>query len=305
MRTPPSSASGVLTAFAAFLMWGFAPIYFKSVGAAGALEILSHRVVWSALLLTLAVAATRPWREVREALGGPRRWALLLVTSLLISGNWLLYIWAVNAGHVVESSLGYFINPLINVVLGVLFLKERLGRLQWFAVGLAGAGVGSLVLQQGRLPWLALVLPLQFGVYALLRKKAGIDPLVGLWAETLVLAPVALTWLGFLLSRGELAFAARGPGFAALLAFAGVMTALPLLLFGVAAVRLKLSTLGLIQYVSPTCQLVAGVFLYGEPFGAGYGLAFGLIWAGLAVYSLDALGGRRSPPVAKPRVTDS
>lgn len=288
-------AVGVAATLAAFLMWGFAPVYFKSVGRAGALEILSHRVVWSVLLLAVAVLATRSRAQIREALGGPRRWGLLLVTSLLITGNWLLYIWAVNAGHIVDSSLGYFINPLVNVALGVAFLRERLTRAQGVAIALACAGVASLVVALGRLPWLALVLPVQFGLYGLLRKKADVDPLVGLLAETALVAPAALAWLGWLAVQGRCAFLEHGTGFALLLAFAGVMTAVPLLFFGHGTQRLRLSTVGLIQYVSPTCQLAAGVALYGEPFTRAHAVAFGLIWAGLVLYSVDAVRRSRRP----------
>ncbi|MGC4118150.1 MAG: EamA family transporter RarD [Myxococcales bacterium] len=290
-------AQGVAATLGAFVMWGFAPIYFKSVGRAGALEILSHRVVWSVVLLLAVVAATRSRAEVREALGGPRRWVLLFITSLLISGNWLLYIWAVNAGHIVDSSLGYFINPLVNVALGALFLSERFTRAQGVAIGLACAGVASFVWSFGKLPWLSLVLPVQFGLYGLLRKKASIDPLVGLLAETALLLPLALGYLGWLAARGEAATLANGVGFFLLLAFAGVMTALPLLLFGHGAQRLRLSTVGLIQYVSPTCQLAAGVLLYGELFTKAHAVAFAFIWAGLLLYSVDAI--RRANSVAR------
>ncbi len=291
-------ALGVGATLGAFAMWGFAPVYFKSVGRAGALEILSHRVVWSVVLLLVAVAATRSSAEIRRALGGPRRWGLLLVTSLLISGNWLLYIWAVNAGHIVDSSLGYFINPLVNVGLGVLFLGERFTRAQGVAVGLACAGVASLVWSFGTLPWISLVLPLQFGLYGLLRKKADVDPLVGLLAETALLAPAAVACLAWLGAKGEAAFLAHGAGFSLLLAFAGVMTALPLLLFGYGAQRLRLSTVGLIQYVSPTCQLAAGVALYGEAFTRAHAVAFAFIWAGLLLYSADAALRAQPKPAA-------
>ena len=280
---------GVAATLGAFLMWGFAPVYFKSVGRAGALEILSHRVLWSVALLLAAVLLLRSRAEIRSALGGPRRLALYLVTSLLISGNWLLFIWAVNAGHIVDASLGYFINPLVNVALGVLFLRERLRRAQLASIALACAGVASLVFALGRLPWVSLVLPLQFGLYALLRKRADVDPLVGLLAETALMAPAALFYLGHLALGARCAFLSHGALFALLLAFAGVMTALPLLLFGYGAQRLRLSTVGLIQYLSPTCQLLAGVALYGEAFTLAHALAFGLIWAGLLLYSGDAL----------------
>ncbi|MBI5544999.1 MAG: EamA family transporter RarD [Deltaproteobacteria bacterium] len=293
------SVTGALSALAAFVMWGFAPVYFKSVGRARPLEVLSHRVVWSVALLAVAALLLRRPQQIRQALGGPRRWAVFLLTSLLISSNWLLYIWAVNAGHIVDSSLGYYINPLVNVLLGVIFLRERLSRPQITAVVLAFAGVASLIVGLGYLPWISLVLPLQFGLYGLVRKKANVDPLVGLLAETALLFPAALGFLLWLGARDESAFLAHGEGFALLLAFAGIMTALPLLLFLVGAQRLRLSTLGVIQYISPTCQLIAGVVLYREPFSTSHAVAFGLIWAGLALYTGDTfLALRRRQTVA-------
>jgi chloramphenicol-sensitive protein RarD len=283
-----SSLAGVALAFGAFLAWGFAPVYFKSVGVAGAFEIACHRVVWSVVLLLPVALLARTPRQIKESVGGPRRWGVYLVTSLLISSNWLLYIWAVNAGHIVESSLGYYINPLVNVLLGMAFLGERLRRVQGAAIGLALLGVATLVVHLGQLPWLSLVLPLQFGLYGLIRKRVGLDPLVGLLLETALLAPAALAFLGWRAATGQLVFAAHGWAFALLLVFAGVMTSVPLLLFLHGAARLSLTTLGVLQYVSPTCQLALGVLLYGEPFTAAHGVTFACIWAGLAVFSADA-----------------
>ena len=296
-----ASAAGAAYAFTAFLMWGFAPVYFKAVGAARPLEIACHRVVWSVVLLLPVALVARGPRRIVQAVASPRRLAVYTVTSLLISSNWLLYIWAVNTGHIVDSSLGYYINPLVNVVLGIAFLGERLSRRQGVAIALACTGVVFLVGSLGRLPWLSLALPLQFGLYGLVRKKAGFDPLVGLLVETALLFPAALAFLVFLGTRGELAFVSHGPLFAAWLAFAGVMTACPLLLFLHGAQRLRLSTLGVIQYVSPTCQLLAGVFLFGEAFTAAHGVAFGFIWAALALYSADAFLSLRRVARPEPR----
>jgi chloramphenicol-sensitive protein RarD len=253
-------------------------------------------VVWSVVLLLPVALIARTPRQIREAVGGFKRLGVYLVTSLLISSNWLLYIWAVNADHIVDSSLGYYINPLVNVVLGIAFLGERLNRRQGLAIALACVGVGALVASLGQLPWLSLALPLQFGLYGLIRKKAGFDPLVGLLVETVLLAPAALGYLIWLGARGDSAFLNHGPGFAGLLAFAGIMTAVPLLLFLAGVKRLRLSTLGVIQYVSPTCQLLAGVLLYGEAFTHAHAVAFGFIWAGLALYSADAFLSLRARP---------
>jgi chloramphenicol-sensitive protein RarD len=298
MPSPPEKdrrdgLTGAAFALAAFAWWGLAPVYFKSVGAAGAAEILCHRIVWSVVLLVAVALVSRGAARIRESLRPSRALLVFLFSSLLISSNWLLYIWAVNAGHVVDASLGYYINPLVNVLLGMAFLGERLNRRQGLAIGLGCLGVASLVWQLGRLPGLSLALPVQFGLYGLVRKKAGFDPLIGLLVETALLFPAALGYLGWLGARGELAFAAHGPLFAGWLAFAGVMTAVPLLLFLHGAQRLRLSTLGVIQYVSPTCQLLSGVFLFGEAFTAAHGVAFGFIWAALAVYSADAFLGLR------------
>jgi chloramphenicol-sensitive protein RarD len=280
--------AGVGLGLAAFLWWGLAPVYFKSVGAASAPEILCHRIVWSVLLLGAVALFVRRGKGLLPTRAGVRRLPVYLVSSLLISSNWLLYIGAVNAGHVVDSSLGYYINPLVNVLLGMAFLGERLNRRQGLAIAIAAVGVVALVLMIGRLPWLSLALPLQFGLYGLVRKKAGFDPLMGLLVETALLFPAAMAWLFYLGTRGELAFLAHGPRFAAWLAFAGVMTAVPLLLFLNSAQRLRLSTLGVIQYASPTCQLIAGVFLFGEEFTRAHAMAFAFIWAALALYSADA-----------------
>lgn len=309
MSGSASSRSGLVgtcCAVGAFGMWGFAPVYFKLVGSAGPLEILAHRIVWSVVLLVAVILGSRrlarPPRP--ETAGGPvgaawgRKLAIYGVTTLLISGNWLLYIWAVNAGHIVESSLGYYINPLVNVLLGVIFLQERLARMQLMAIGLALVGVAVLVVQLGRLPWLALVLPVQFGLYGLIRKKAGFDPLLGLLVETALLAPAALAYLGWRGACGQLAFLAHGPAFAAQLAFAGVMTALPLLLFLHGAKRLRLSTLGVVQFIAPTCQLAAGVLLYGEPFTPAHGLALAFIWSGLALYTMESFRWAARPAAA-------
>jgi chloramphenicol-sensitive protein RarD len=297
--TPPSRderARGLLLALAAYLAWGLLPLYFKSIREVPPLEILSHRIVWSLALLSALVAATGGARAFRAAF---RRDLLpvLAATTALISTNWGAYIWAVNSGHIVDASLGYFLNPLVNVLLGVLFLGEGLSRAQRIAVGLAAVGVLVLVVRAGTFPWVALVLASTFGLYGLVRKRARLDAVRGLFAETALLAPLAL---GFLLSRASDGTGAFGTALrpTLLLAAAGIITALPLVWFTQAVHRLRLSTLGLVQYVAPTGQFLLGVLVYREPFHTAHAVAFGLIWGSLAIYTWDAIARVRAVEAA-------
>ena len=276
-------------------MWGLAPVYFKALRAVPPVEILSHRVVWSLLLLAALVTGSRAWGQVVASVSSPRRLAVFGATTALISANWLLYIWAVNTGHLLEASLGYFVNPLVNVLLGVAFLGESLNGRQKAAVAIAAAGVLWLVASYGRFPWISLALALTFGLYGLARKKAGIGALTGLLVETALLAPLALAYLWSRASAGTGAFGSA-PGTTALLASAGVVTAIPLVWFAVGVQRLRLSTMGFLQYLSPTCQFALAVWLYREPFSAAHAVTFGFIWASLALYSLDAVASRRAAP---------
>jgi chloramphenicol-sensitive protein RarD len=289
----PSRSRGLVAALAAYLSWGAFPLYFKALAAVPPVQILAHRVLWSAVFLCGLVTLRRRWGEALEVLRGGRL-PIYVVTTLLISGNWLLFIWAVNTGRILEASLGYFVNPLVNVLLGALFLRERLSRRQALAIALAGAGVLALVVRLGAFPWVSLALALTFALYALLRKKAHIDAVVGLLVETLLLAPVALLYLAALARAGQGAFGAA-PATTALLALAGVVTAVPLIWFAVGVRALRLSTMGLVQYVTPTCQFLLAVALYRERFTAAHAVAFGCIWASLALYTFDALRGRRPP----------
>src|SRR4051794_666168 len=288
------AVSGILYAVGAFLMWGLAPLFFRALRPATALEILSHRVVWSLLLMVILVAALRDLRDVPRALSSLRSVGLYAVTTALVTTNWLLFIWAVNTDHIVQTSLGYYINPLVNVVLGMLFLGERLNRNQTISVALAALGVISLLVNLGELPWVSLTLATTFGFYALIRKKAAIDPLVGLLIETAMLTPLALSYLLWLWAAGTATFSLQAPGMATLLVVSGIITALPLIFFNLGAQRLKLSTIGLMQYLSPTLQLAIGVLLFGEEFTGAHGMAFGLIWVALAIYSTDAFLMHRS-----------
>jgi chloramphenicol-sensitive protein RarD len=269
-------------------VWGLSPVYFKALSSVPPLEILSHRVAWSVVLLAAAVAMSGAFGELRRSLASGRALITLGATTVLISGNWLLYIWAVNSGHLLEASLGYFVNPLVNVLLGVVFLRETLSRPQAVAVTLAGAGVLWLLLGYGRFPWISLTLATSFGLYGLLRKSAGVGAVTGLLAETALLAPAALAYLGARAATGAGAFGA-GWSISLLLAAAGAITSVPLVWFALAVRRLKLSTMGFLQYVAPSLQFALAVWLYREPFTRTHLVTFGLIWTSLALYSWDAL----------------
>jgi chloramphenicol-sensitive protein RarD len=295
-KTGGRPGAGLASAVLAYGMWGLLPLYFRAMPRVGAVEILAHRVAGSALLLALVLAVARGregFRRLRAMSPG-----VLAATTLLIAVNWLLYIWAVQAGRVLEASLGYFVNPLVNVALGVGFLGETLRPRQRAAFLVAGAGVVVLVVSTGALPWIALVLASTFGLYGLLRKRADVEPVGGLFAETARLAPPALVVLGWLAARGEGALG-RTPRETVLLALAGAVTSIPLLAFGAALRRLKLSTLGVVQYLAPTGQFLLAVLVFGEPFGRAQAFAFGCIWTALALYTWDALASAR-PPAPEP-----
>ncbi|TCP10247.1 chloramphenicol-sensitive protein RarD [Crenobacter luteus] len=277
---------GVGFAFGAYLCWGLFPLYWKPLAAVSALEILAHRIVWSALLLAVLLVALGTQRVVLRAFRQPRVLALFAASSLCLSINWLAYIWAVNHERVVEASLGYYINPLMNVALGALFLHERLSRVQKAAIALAAAGVAWLSFGVGQVPWIALLLAVTFALYGLLRKTAKLASLEGLALETFLLAPWALAGLAALAGRGEAAILDSPPATVALLVGAGLVTTVPLLFFAGAARRLKLATLGVIQYLSPTIQFLLGVWLYHEPLGAARLAGFVLIWGALLLYSV-------------------
>jgi len=278
---------GLALAFAAYGTWGFFPVYFKALGGLPAVEILAHRILWSALFMVGWVTLRGRWREVVAVLRTPRTLAVLAASTTLIAFNWGAYVWAVNAGRIVEASLGYFINPLVNVLLGALFLGERLARLARWAVGLASAGVLVLALWVGTFPWIPLSVAVPFALYGLLRKRARVDASVGLLVETLLISPLAVAFLAWLEWRGVGAFG-HGARISLLLAAGGVITAVPLLWFGGAVRALRLSTLGFIQYVTPSAQLLLAVWAYGEPFARPHAVAFGLIWTSLALYTFDA-----------------
>ena len=283
------AAVGVALGLGAYFTWGFLPIYMKAVGAVAAPEILAHRILWSLLLLVGVIAVTRRWAPVAALLRSPRTMGVLAVTALLIGGNWLVYIWAVNAGFVLATSLGYFITPLVNVLLGVVVLRERLRRIQFGAVALASVGVALLAFAQGGLPWIALVLAFSFSLYGLLRKMAPADPLTGLLAETALLAPLSLFYLA---AFGAHRFGADA-GLDGLLVLSGLITAAPLLMFAAAAKLLRYATMGLLQFIAPTIQFLLAVLLYREPMTAAHLVTFAFIWAGLILYAADSVAAAR------------
>jgi chloramphenicol-sensitive protein RarD len=272
-------------------MWGVFPIYFRALAGVSPTEVLAHRIAWSALFMAALVTGLRRWGEVARQLRTPGTPGALTLSAIFISLNWVVYIWAVGAGRVVEASLGYFVNPLVSVLMGVVFLKEPLSGRQRAAVWLAAAGVALLMVHLGQPPWVAIALALSFALYGLIRKRATVDPMTGLLAEVVVLLPAALAWLAWLGATGRLAFGRAAPVTPLLLA-SGVVTAVPLLLFAVGVRRLRLSTIGLLQYLNPTMQLAIAVFLFGEAFSRFHAAAFGLIWAGIGLYTWDALGRR-------------
>ncbi|MFF3317340.1 EamA family transporter RarD [Streptomyces sp. NPDC003035] len=270
-------------------MWGLVPLFWPLLKPAGAVEILAHRMVWSLVVVGVALLALRRWGWIRELMRSPRKLGLITVAATVITVNWGLYIWAVNAGQVVESSLGYFINPLVTIALGVLFLKERLRPAQWVAVGVAAAAVLVLSIGYGRPPWISLVLAFSFGAYGLVKKKVNIGGLESLAAETAVQFLPALAYLLWLGSQDSATFGTEGAGHAALLAATGIVTAVPLVCFGAAAIRVPLSTLGLLQYLAPLFQFGLGVLYFHEAMPPERWAGFSLVWLALTILTWDAL----------------
>jgi len=281
--------AGTLYAFLSFLIWGLSPIYWKALHGVGAFEIILHRILWSFIFLMPIVMVGGHWTEFKKAVKAPKILSILLVTSILVGGNWLIYIWAVTNGRVLQASLGYYINPLVNIVLGVLFLGERLRRAQTVAVGLAALGVLNLTYRYGVFPWVSLALAFSFGFYGLIRKVTAVGPLVGLTVETLLLTLPAGVLVFHLHRPHAGAFLGTGGHTDLLLIGTGILTATPLLLFNLGAKRITLATLGFIQYTAPTGMLLLGITVFDEAFTAIQAGTFGLIWAALAIYSWDTV----------------
>ncbi len=284
----PEAGTGLCFGIIAYLVWGFFPVYFKAIASVPPLQVVSHRIVWSVLFLCLLITLRRSWSDIRVVMADRKSLLILIATALLIATNWLVFIIAVEHGEVLQSSLGYFITPFVSVLLGFLFLKERLRRLQLAGLFCAAAGVIILTLRNGSFPWTALILALTFGSYGLLRKVVAADSLSGLFVETLLLAPLAFGYLLFVGIKGVGAFPAAGMRLDLLLAAAGFVTAIPLLLFSAAARRLRLATIGFLQYLTPTLHFLLAVLLYCEPFNSTHLAGFLLIWTGLVAYSWDA-----------------
>jgi chloramphenicol-sensitive protein RarD len=280
---------GTAAGLGAYALWGLFPLYFPLLEPAGGLEIVAHRVVWSLLFIGVLLTVVRRWSVVRAAVSDRRTLLVLTGAAVLISGNWLVFVYGVNSGHVVETSLGYFINPLVSVVLGVVVFSERLRPLQWTAVGIAAVAVTVLTVDYGRPPWIALSLASTFGLYAVMKKLVRVEAAPGLFLETALVVLPALIVLGVLHGQGEGSFGNLGALHTGLLVLCGVATAVPLLLFAAAARRIPLSTVGLLQYLTPCMHLTIGVFVYGEPMPPVRLVGFALVWAALAVFTADTL----------------
>jgi chloramphenicol-sensitive protein RarD len=288
--TRENTRLGIIAGIIAYAVWGLVPVFFKQIAEVPAVEIIAHRVVWAMLLMTALIGFGRGFADAWRVARIPRQLARIALASALVIINWLVFVWGVNNGHILETSLGYFILPLFNVALGVLVLKERLRPLQWLAVLLASTGVTIEAVRAGGLPWIALVLAGTFGIYGLLRKQLPLDAASGLFLETVCMTPLALAWLGWLAISGQSHFG----GGATLLSWrdlmliaTGAVTAIPLLLFAVATRRLPLNMMGFLQYLAPSITFLLAVFVYHEPLSLTRTLAFATIWTGLAVYTVD------------------
>ncbi|MEU0564017.1 EamA family transporter RarD [Nonomuraea sp. NPDC005983] len=295
----PDTRRGVLFGIAAYSMWGLFPLYWPLLKPAGAVEILAHRMVWSLVAVVAVLAVRRHWAWFRGLLAQPRKLGLLALAALIITVNWGVYIYAVNSNHVVEGALGYFINPLVSVLFGVVLLRERLRPLQWTAVGFGTLSVLVLAFDYGRLPWIALVLALSFALYGLVKKKANVGAAESLTVETLVLLGPALAYLVYVEKAGQATFGHQGAGHALLLAGAGVITAVPLLFFTASAIRVPLSTIGLLQYIAPMLQFLCGVLVAKETMPSSRWIGFSIVWLALAIFTYDSIRTARLARVRK------
>lgn len=290
----PEARRGLLLGIAAYTLWGAFPLYWPLLEPAGAVEILAHRITWSLVTMVAVLVVVHRRRQFRALLADRRRMLLLTLAAVVVAVNWCTYIWGVNNERVVETSLGYYINPLVTVLMGVVVLGERLRPWQWVAMALATVAVVGLTVEYGALPWVALVLAFSFGTYGLAKKTANVEAVESLTFETMVLAPLAVGWLLVLWSRGDAHFGTSGVGHTLLLLGTGVVTAIPLLCFGAAAIRVPMATLGLLQYLAPTIQFVLGITVLGETMSPMRWLGFGLVWVALVVFTWEALHHRRT-----------
>lgn len=289
---------GVICAVSAYFIWGLVPIYFKSVADVPATEIIAHRVLWSLGLLTLILAVTGNRSGFVALKANPKLWAWVGLAAFFVTINWLIFVWAVNAGRVLETSLGYYINPLVSILFAFFFMGERLRRLQRFALLCAALGVLNQIVLVGHLPWVSLALAVSFAAYGLLRKRIPLDAVSGLFFETLLAAPLAVAYLVWLSAQGVTAFGGGSITRDVLIAASGIVTAVPLMLFAAGSRRLRLTTMGFLQYLAPTLTFLQAVFLFGEPFAASQLITFALIWSGLAIYSLDMIANSREQRAA-------
>ncbi|MEQ9314609.1 MAG: EamA family transporter RarD [Henriciella sp.] len=283
---------GFLSAFAAYALWGGLPLYFRALDHILPTEMLAHRIFWALPTALIFITAASRWKDMKAALTR-RRIFYLSISAALIAVNWLVYIWAVSEERVTEASLGYFINPLVSVLLGMVFFSEKLRPAQWIAIAVATIGVAILTWDLGRLPWVALVLCFSFATYGAVRKKITVDGRVGFAIETALLFPIVLIWLVWFQTTPEGSWLGDRPIDAVILPLAGPITAIPLILFAVGAKRLKISTIGMMQYIAPTLQFLLAIFVFREPFGAVTAVAFSFIWAALAVFTIDSVVGDR------------
>ena len=293
-----AARAGFFYGLAAYGLWGILPIYFKWLKAVPSIDIVAHRVVWSLLVLVLLVTIGRAWDQIRTAVGNRKTIAILLVTSVLIGTNWLLYVYAINSGNILAGSLGYYLNPLANILLGRFILKERLTTLQWTAVAIAAGGIAVLAAGALGTLWISLTLCFSFATYGLLRKIIAVDSLAGLTVETFLLFPIAMAWLALGGSEGR-PFLGTGGTETALLLGAGIVSTVPLLCFTAAARRLAYSTVGILQFIAPTLQFALAVAVYGEPFTQAHAIAFACIWTALLLYvtsMVRSLRARREAP---------
>ncbi len=289
----PESRRGLILGALAYTLWGTFPLYWTLLEPGGAVEILAHRIVWSLLTMVLILVLWRRVDQLKALLRDRRKLLLISGAAVVISVNWGGYIWGVNNGRVLETSLGYFINPLVTVLMGVLVLGERLRRLQWVAMGIAFVAVVVLTIDYGRPPWVALVLAFSFGTYGLLKKQAGVGAVESITLETLVLAPVAMAYVAWLVATSESNFGSHGLGHALLFTTTGIITAIPLMLFGAAAIRVSMVSLGLLQYLAPTIQFALGILVFEEAMPASRWIGFALVWVALAMFTVEALNHRR------------